>query len=361
MTDKPAKAILTLAVLAAMAATVALGADDKDKKKPRKKKKHHPTWVDVKDVPADYHVQGEYVGTAGEKKLGVQVIALGDGHFQAVFYPGGLPGAGSEGKTKVCLDGKTKDGKTVFEPSKAGKKYMGGSAEQFSALRNPPAEQQDWQAVIADGKLTGKTADGSRIAAERTVRKSPTLGMKPPAGAVVLFDGSGSDGWKGGRVDKRGLLAAGTRTEKTFGSFRLHLEFMTPFKPTARGQGRGNSGLYLQHRYEIQILDSFGLEGFDNECGGIYKKGRPKVNMCLPPLTWQTYDVEFTAPVFKDGKKVKNARATVKHNGVVIHDDLEIDGKTGGSRGNEGEPGPIYLQGHGNPVFFRNIWIVPKK
>lgn len=107
------------------------------------------------------------------------------------------------------------------------------------------------------------------------------------------------------------------------------------------------------------MLDSFGLEGLNNECGGVYTKANPLVNMCLPPLTWQTYDVTFRNAISKAGEKTKNAFMTLKHNGVVIHDNLEITGKTGGSRAEpEGTPGPIKLQGHGNPTQFRNIWIV---
>ena len=112
----------------------------------------------------------------------------------------------------------------------------------------------------------------------------------------------------------------------------------------------------------MQILDSFGLESRDDDCGGIYKVGRPAVNMCLPPLSWQTYDVDFTAAEFKDGKKAKNARMTVRHNGVEIHKDIEIPFATTAAPGREGPgPGPIYLQNHGNPVRFRNIWVVEKK
>ena len=152
-------------------------------------------------------------------------------------------------------------------------------------------------------------------------------------------------------------------TREKFSDYTMHIEFMLPYRPRARGQGRGNSGFYQVDHYEMQILDSFGLEGRNNECGGIYTKADPLVNMCSPPLTWPTYDVEFTNAVADGtGKKTKNAILTARHNGVLIHDKLDIPGKTGGSRNDpEGTPGPIKLQGHGNPLQFRNVWIVPKK
>jgi hypothetical protein len=140
----------------------------------------------------------------------------------------------------------------------------------------------------------------------------------------------------------------------------LHIEFRTPFKPAGRGQDRGNSGVYVQGRYECQVLDSFGLEGENNECGGIYSIARPKVNACFPPLSWQTYDIDFTAAQYEGDKKIKNARVTIRHNGIVIHDNLELPKGTPGK--NPEGPGPdvIYLQGHGNPVAYRNIWVVKK-
>ena len=124
------------------------------------------------------------------------------------------------------------------------------------------------------------------------------------------------------------LLMQGANSVKRFQSHKLHVEFRTPFQPKARGQGRGNSGCYLQARYEVQMLDSFGLTGHHNECGGIYSIKPPDVNMALPPLSWQTYDIEFTAAKFKDGKKVANARITVLHNGVKIHDNVELPKRT---------------------------------
>ena len=155
------------------------------------------------------------------------------------------------------------------------------------------------------------------------------------------------------------VFAGSLYTKKTCGDHELHLEFLTPFMPEKRGQGRGNSGVYIQGRYEVQILDSYGLEGRDNECGGIYKNAMPLVNMCAPPLQWQTFDVTFhAAQVDAGGNVTKKARITLVHNGVTIHDDIEINTTPGGCAYDLTKPGPLYLQDHGNPVEFRNIWVV---
>jgi hypothetical protein len=131
--------------------------------------------------------------------------------------------------------------------------------------------------------------------------------------------------------------------------------------PGKKGQARGNSGVYLLGRYEVQVLDSFGLETRDNECGGIYKIATPKTNASLPPLEWQTYDIVMRAPKFNDqGEKTQNAVIAVKHNGIVIHDNVELPGMTGGSVSDKEAPkGILFLQDHGNKVQYRNIWFKP--
>src|SRR5262245_15239271 len=352
--------LLTLGLLA----TALVSTDGAQKDKPK------GVWTDPSDptLPADFKVQGEYVGSVqGGGKLTAQVIALGSGAFQAVLLPGGLPGDGWDGKNQILLDGKLTSAGATITQAGGKRKYLAQSPAEFSATAKfPPPGQKDYTATITGGGLTGKTDDGKTFELARTQRKSPTLGAKPPAGAVVLFDGTNTSEWTRGRLDKaNGILNTDGMdivSKRKFLNYTLHLEFMLPYRPDARGQGRGNSGVYQVDQYEVQVLDSFGLDGKNNECGGVYSMAEPKVNMCLPPLQWQTYDIDFTAAVAEGGQKVKNARLTVRHNGVMIHDNLELKGVTGGARNEpEGTPGPIRLQGHGNPLQYRNIWIVEKK
>ncbi len=347
--------------------------------------------LDPEKAGPDYKIQGEYSGEIaaadGKKKFGAQVMALGGGDFRAVYYYGGLPGDGWEGDPKLRVitakewvaDGKTDGDKTVFE--------------------------KPYAATLSGDTLSGKNDKGETFECKKVMRESPTMGAKPPEGAIVLFDGTSLDKWTGaGQIDDRKFISTAhgnVYTKQKFQAYTLHVEYMEPFKPYGREQDRGNSGVYQQNRYEIQVLDSFGRFGKDNEAGGVYTKKAPKLNMVFPPLSWQTYDIDFTPAQFSpdfdalnkeatakkaelaaqkkagadaaklkaladeiktiEGKeKTKNAFCTIKHNGVLIHENTEITGSTGGGKPETPEGGEIQLQGHGNPVFYRNIWIVEK-
>jgi hypothetical protein len=292
----------------------------------------------------DFVIQGEYLGENNfdkNAKLGVEVIARGDGKFDVNVLPGGLRGEGGDYAKRIEGKGAVKDGTFMFS-SKEGK-CNGG---------------------MVSGKLTLETDQSDPKTAytlEKVIRKSKTLGAKPPKDAIILFDGSNADEWKNGKIVDGNLLGSDIDSKREFQDFTGHVEFRLSFMPFARDQGRSNSGVYLQHRYEIQVLDSFGLKGENNECGGIYSQFKPKVNMCYPPLQWQTYDFEFHTARFENGKKVKPAVISVWHNGVQIHDNVEPKGPTGGGRPENEKPGPLFLQGHGGEVQFRNIWVVEMK
>lgn len=287
---------------------------------------------------SDFAIQGEYASDS----MGAQIIALGDGKFDVYVLTGGLPGAG-------------------WEPGKQRAKLVAQREGSELQCGDPVSKIfAKWKS----GRLTIRTADGAEHVLERMERRSPTLGASPPKDSLVLFDGTSTDEWSNGRIENGYLQATGTTTKRQFGDYQLHLEFRTPYKPFARGQKRGNSGVYHSGRWETQILDSFGLEPRDNECGGVYSIAKPRLNMCLPPLAWQTYDVEFKAATFDvEGKRSAWPRITVRLNGVIIHDDLELnkDFTTSAPQSTPlmGPLGPIFLQEHGNPVAFRNIWIVP--
>ena len=300
--------------------------------------------IDPAQVDEDYRFQGEYSGTAGDKVIGAQVWAQGDGKFEAVAYQGGLPGDGWDGVRETV-------------------KHASGAINESKDVVAFKADN-DVTAKLDGKNITVFAADNSAIATlPRKDRISPTMGAKAPDGAVVLFSGKDNNHFPDGKVTQDGLLEQGATSSDKFGDCTLHVEFMLSYMPKARGQGRSNSGVYLQGRYETQVLDSFALEGKNNECGGIYSIHAPKVNMCFPPLTWQTYDIEFSAAKYDtDAKKTSNAKMTVKHNGIVIHENADVPHTTTAAPvKEENTPGPLHLQNHGNPVRYRNIWLLPKR
>ena len=276
-----------------------------------------PVWTDSEKAAAEvegFPLVGEYLSRSGPSAL--QVTLLKDGDFLVAIYRGGLPGNGWDG----------------------------------SRIESRKLNSEALKAI-----LEGYT---------KTDRESPTLEMPAPDEAILVFPDDFTN-------VENGLLHAGGRSIREVGSFHLHIEFMLPFKPgrDPSSQDRGNSGIYIFNNYEVQVIDSFGLDleeennaiGIESEsnrwCGALYKTKAPDVNMALSPLRWQTYDIDFEAPQFDGDRKTRNARITVEHNGVRVHDGVELKDGTGlGATREQCAEGRIYFQDHGNPVVFRNVW-----
>ena len=205
---------------------------------------------------------------------------------------------------------------------------------------------------------------------------------QPPSDAIVLFDGEDTSEWEsergGGNVKWKvedGYMevikkTGGIRTKKLFGNCQLHIEWCTPegIDPKITDQKRCNSGVFFMDRYEVQVLDSYTDDNYktnrtyaDGQASSIYGQNPPMVNVCRKPGEWQSYDISFLSPIFdENGKCIRKARITVLHNGVVVHNNLEIEGTTSHKRKARYTPhgeGRIHLQDHGNPLRFRNIWI----
>ncbi|MFO8013974.1 MAG: DUF1080 domain-containing protein [Phycisphaerae bacterium] len=302
-------------------------------------------------APEESEVQGLYEGVCaaggGRQKVEARVVATGNGKFD-VFLREMVSGGGTKALGKI--EGKTEGDTVRF----AGK--VGGT---------------EWSGAWSGGAIAGTCGTG-KFALKRVVRKPPTLGKEPPENAVVLlavgekdFDEvvvrkdkkgnqaewvPGDDG--GFVVPKRGFNSK----QRFTGPFRAHVEFKVPLKPKARSQGRGNSGVYLPNGNEIQVLDSFGMTTYTGGgCGGLYKWKDPDAFdafslASLPPGQWQTYDIEYRVDT-KDGKPTGKPRITVWHNGIRIHDNVELKGNA--------RAGNFHFQDHGNPVQYRNIWVAP--
>lgn len=202
-----------------------------------------------------------------------------------------------------------------------------------------------------------------------------TAPTSAPANAIVLFDGKDLSKWTSrGEKPLRWKVRDGAMivtpntgdaiTKDTFTDFQLHIEFRVPTPADGLAKHRGNSGVYLQGRYEIQIIDSYGRKPESHQCGALYGIAAPRVNVCKPAGEWQTFDIAFHAPTFDaQGKMIREARLTLVHNGVKTLDDVAFDHTTRGPMDNNlAKPGPIRLQNYnGAPVRFRNIWLLPLK
>jgi hypothetical protein len=351
-------------------------------------------------APAEIDVQGLYEGSCKDGKIEARVVAQGKGVYKVYIRVD----EGGGKLAKVVLDGKTAGDAVTFE-GKAGDTL--------------------WKGSYADGAVKGECGEIGTFEAKRVEKKSPTLGKKPPEGAIVLLDGKsfenlvrGRGPWYLGPMEQEGwgvwevpirtiakqpktwpskdnlvpegwelakdrrrvdevvgigedgsirIPGGGMNSKPQFeGSFDAHVEFMSPFMPTAHSQGRGNSGVYLPNGQEIQVLDSFGDATYTGGgCGGLYAYKDPdameslpgpdgkefKFSLAsLPPGQWQTYDIEYRVQM-KDGKPVGKPRLTVYHNGIKIHDNVELK--------RDHRKGRFHFQDHGNPVRYRNIWVLP--
>lgn len=299
--------------------------------------------------------EGGFDDGGGNLTLRAQVVGEGKSQFRAVLF------AGSTGQPeeRVEIRGKGRNGVATFRGDLS-INLLGGQTTVSGEIRD-----QVFTGAMKAGRKT------IRFTLHRVFPEPPTRGMAPPDGAVVLYSGGDPaanwvripEAWCAEEDGAMAVCGSNLMTRQSLGSGTYHVEFMTPYMPSKRYQGRGNSGVYLLGRYEVQVLDSFGTPPAWDLCGGIYKQAVPLVDAVLPPLQWQTYDITFTAPQFDgQGNKVANARITVVHNGQVIHNDLELTGPTPGGLGdNEVTEEPLMLQDHGNRVKYRNIWYVPAK
>lgn len=301
-----------------------------------------PVFTEPPKNEPNFPLMGEFVGlieAAGSEPelLGLQIRPVGGDQFDAMSFYGGLPG------------------QEKFKPEPI--RMIGRRSGDFVVLSGGP-----WAIFVEHDSCLLVDREGNKLGRlERVQRTSPTLGARPPKDAIVLFDGTSIDQFTNAQMTKEGLLMQGADVKPMFQDFNLHIEFRLPYMPEADGQSRANSGLYLQSRYECQVLDSFALDPLFNGCGALYRFRAPDLNMCLPPLVWQTYDVQFTAPRWAaDGSKIRDAHVTSWLNGVKVQDDVALPNKTGAGKQEEPVLLPTRFQDHGDPVRFRNAWVVDR-
>jgi hypothetical protein len=336
-TDKPmgriARARLGLCLL--MAATTTITAHSASVYFP-------PALPMPADILEQFQVQGEYFGTMdGGARLGAWVVSLSLNKYNIIYLPGGLvsvPGAAGSGW----------DGKTKYEGADVGPAALNATNGYKGAVSGTGENRV----------LKGTTQDGKSFTLNKVVRKSPTEGLVPKTEwkAKYWFRANNQGdltNWTGSPapvMKHDGYLYRGVTAKATHKTVFLHVEVKAAFCPTCRDQRRGNSGIYMKNMHELQVLDSFGLKGADNEAGGIYGVVAPSINAALPPQSWQTYDIYYTPT------GDKNATITLYLNGVLVHDKATVDVITqGGFAGNN-----VYLQNHDgdSEVVYGNIWAI---
>jgi hypothetical protein len=291
-------------------------------------------------TPTDFEVQGEYFGAVeGGANLGAWVVGQGGDRYNVAFLPGGLltlPGQGQGGWNQSV-------------------RHAGnGTAANLTTANGFKA------AITGIGEsrvMKGTTNEGKAFTLNRVLRKGPTTGMqpKPEWKAVHWFRqntaadlGKWSPRPDAPQMKYGGYLFRGVTGNESHGTVFLHIEVKSPYCPSCRDQSRGNSGIYFRGMHEMQVLDSFGAAGTDNELGAIYKVKAPSVNAALPPLSWQSYDCYYTPGTGN------SATLTVYLNGVKVQDKTVVNLITeAGFSGNS-----LYLQNHGSEVIYNNIWVV---
>lgn len=304
-------------------------------------------------------VMGRYVGTFktgdDEGRIEIQIRPLGEGAYDGFIQF--QKGATNVGVLKVKSAASDQAGVIAF---------TGNSIPIKGATT---AKKVEIKGKIVDGKIsgnfTGEMGQGS-LEGKKTPRKSPTLGLKPPPDAIVIFDGKNTNhfkkfNWKLTEDGAMQVQGGDIFVKDEMQNFKLHLEFRTPFMPKERDQARGNSGVYLQSIYEVQVLDSFGLYPLQiNDCGSIYGVKTAEGNLCLPPMEWQTYDIVY---LNGDGTTNDPPTITILHNGIATIKEARVPADKVGKGGGGGNPGSgvLKLQDHGNAVQYRNIWVEPIK
>ena len=292
------------------------------------------------------------------------------GEYVGKFSPANGQSADADAKV-LPLGGAVYRAALLTDRDAAKRIELEGMFDGDAVLLAGESDGVEWTGQLKDKRLTASSNAGRFDLAFR-MRTSPTVGKKPPKEAIVLLPFSPgkapslsewtNPAWKAMPDGSMQVVKGSNLTRGQFGDCQLHVEFRIPYEPHGRGQGRGNSGVYLQRRYEVQVLDSFGLVSTDRDCGALYKIAAPRQNACLPPLAWQTYDITFRAArVSAQGKVVQPAEITVLHNGVTIHErvKLPVRGNGGGRAGVQ--LGSLLLQDHSHPVRYRNIWLVELK